>query len=90
MIRVMLFLDPGGVTPIDQWEVMGQIDIENTVLASVQSKGKRGSYKCHLYKKRKSRWMTLTLRDFPRKSYHPWEMVRRILNQAAENNGGKI
>jgi hypothetical protein len=90
MIRVMLFLDPAGGSPITDWEVLGRIDIANNLAASIQTGGKRGTYDCVIYKKRKTPWKRIKLRNFPRESYHPWEMVRQILNNAAEKNGGKI
>lgn len=90
MIRCMLFLDHGGITPINEWELLGRIDIENNVISSVRTGGKRGNYSVKIYKKQKRLWMKLRLRDFPRQSYHPWEMIRRILNQAAEQNKGRI
>jgi hypothetical protein len=90
MIRVMLFLDPGGATPITEWEVLGRIDIANNLADSIASGGKRGSYDCTIWKKRKAPWKRIKLKNFPRKSYHPWEMVRQILNTAAEKNGGRI
>lgn len=90
MIRVMLFLDPGGISPIDSWEVLGRIDISNNLTSSLESDGKRGTYDCVIYKKKKTPWKRIKLKDFPRQSYHPWEMIRRILNDAAEKNGGNI
>jgi hypothetical protein len=90
MIRVMLYLDPGGITPTDQWETMGRIDIENDALNTLATRGKRGTYIASIYKKRARLWKKIKLRDFPRESYHPWEMVRQILNKAAESNGGRI
>src|SRR4051812_26598433 len=90
MIRVMLFLDPGGNSQISDWEVLGQIRISNNLIDSVKTVGKRGTYDCVIYKKRNSPWKRIKLRNFPRLSYHPWEMVRRILNEAAEKNGGTI
>jgi hypothetical protein len=91
MIRCILFIDPGGITPIDQWEVLGRIDIENDLLGSIETGGQRGTYIAQIYKKRKNKvFRVVKLHKFPRKSYHPWEMVRQILNLAAEQNKGKI
>lgn len=90
MIRAMLFLDPGGEAPITDWEVLGRIDISNDLMKSLTTGGKRGTYNCVIYKKRKTPWKRIKLRDFPRQSYHPWEMIRQILNTAAERNGGRL
>lgn len=90
MIRCMLFLDPGGLTPISEWEILGRIDIQNDVILSIETEGKRGTYIAEIYKKQKRLWRKVKLESFPRQSYHPWEMIRRILNSAAEKNGGRI
>jgi hypothetical protein len=90
MIRCMLFLDPGGNAPRQEWKVLGHIDIENDFIHSLETSGLRGNYKASIFKKQKRRWRTVKLKSFPRLSYHPWEMIRRILNDAAEKNGGHI
>jgi ssDNA-specific exonuclease RecJ len=90
MIRCMLFLDPGGITKITDWEVLGRIDIENDVITTLETQGKRGTYSARIYKKRKTVWKRVKIRNFPRLAYHPWEMIRQMLNEAASQNGGKI
>lgn len=90
MIRAMLFLDPGGVSDLNKWEVLGHIDISNDFATSLMTDGKRGNYNCVIYKKRKTPWKRVKLKNFPRLSYHPWEMVRLILNEAARLNGGRM
>lgn len=90
MIRCMLFLDPGGITPVERWELLGRIDIENLVETSLKNR-RRADYRAKIYKKLPKRvFKTVVIKDFPRLSYHPWETVRQILNKAADKNGGKI
>lgn len=90
MIRCMLFLDPNGTSEITEWEVLGRIDITNDLLKSLETSGKRGAYRAQIYKKRPRIWKTISLPDFPRQSYHPWEMIRQILNLASVKNGGHV
>lgn len=92
MIRCRLELVPGGIESEDyEPEHLGTIIIGNQVWRTVESKGKRGDYSYELHKKRKNRSVSEgIIRDFPRLSYHPWNLVRRILNEAAEMNGGNI
>ena len=92
MIRCRLELVPGGIEgesiePIH----LGTIIIGNQIGRTLASDGKRGDYSYELEKKRKGRIVNDgIIRDFPRLSYHPWNLVRRILNDAAETNGGTI
>lgn len=90
MIRCTLELIPGGV---GEPEHLGIIEIANEIGTTLSTGGKRGDYRFWLYKKRKNvthpHWCG-TVRDFPRLSYHPWNLVRRILNELAERNGGTI
>lgn len=91
MIRVKMELLPGGMDLGDDNELLGEIYISNDLIRSLESEGQRGSYLAEIFKKRRGVvWCRTRLDDFPRRSYHPWEMVRRILNQAAEMNGGRI
>lgn len=86
MIRCTLELVPGGVGEPEQ---LGIIEIGNGVMRTVQSDGRRGDYFYEVEKKRKGRVVAKgVIRDFPRLSYHPWNLVRRILDEAADNNGG--
>lgn len=89
MIRCMLFLDPGGNTPLDQWETLGRIDIANDVETTLHNI-KRGTYDARIYKKRKVVWKRVKIKDFPRLSYHPWNLIMQILREAARQNGGTI
>lgn len=90
MIRVMLFLDRRGNSPIDEWVPLGRIDISNSV-ARTMNNPRRGDYEYEIYKKRRNiPWASGVIEDFPRQSYHPWNLIRRILNQVAEANGGTI
>lgn len=88
MIRCTLELIPGG---IGEPEHLGVIDIDNRVLRSVYSGGKRGDYRYLLHKKRQGRVVSEgVIHDFPRLSYHPWNLIKRILDDAAKKNGGTI
>jgi hypothetical protein len=81
---------PGGFDMGDENELLGEIHIANDVILTMTNH-RRGNYKYTIFKKRRSvPWFVGRLKNFPRKSYHPWEMVRQILNQAAEQNGGRI
>lgn len=83
MIRVTLELVPGGV---GQPERLGVIEIGNLVMRTMESGGKRGDYSYELEKKRRGHVIHAgTILDFPRLSYHPWNLVKRILDQAAES-----
>lgn len=87
MIRVTLELIPGGV---GEPERLGVIEIDNQIGRSIASGGKRGDYYYELQKKRRKVVMRGTISDFPRLSYHPWNLVKRILDHAAKVNGGTI
>ena len=90
MIRVRLELLPLGEDNEETKALLGEIYIANDIVLSMTNP-RRGNYKYTVYKKRRNiPWLTGRLHNFPRKSYHPWEMVRRILNDAAELNGGRI
>lgn len=88
MIRCTLELLPGG---IGEPEHLGTILIDNRIRTTIESAGKRGDYGYRLKKKRKSVWVADgVVADFPRLSYHPWNLVKRILDDAAKKNGGTI
>lgn len=75
----------------DDVQTLGMIEIGNKVGRTLETGGKRGDYSWNLYKKRENRVVHQgTVRDFPRLSYHPWNLVREILNAAAEENGGRV
>lgn len=87
MIRCTLELVPRNRPP----ELLGVIEIGNSLVRTVESGGQRGDYTYAIFKKRKGvPWKRGSVLDFPRRSYHPWNLVLRILKQAAENNGGII
>jgi len=92
MIRCRLELVPGGLESDDSEPIhLGTIIIGNQIGATLASGGKRGDYYYELKKKRRNRIASNgIIRDFPRQSYHPWNLVRRILDDAAETNGGTI
>lgn len=87
MIRCRLELIPGGV---GEPELLGEIMISNNIFTTIRTEGKRGTYEAVIYKKRRRPWTSIEILDFPRLSYHPWEMIRRALNEAALKNGGHI
>lgn len=91
MIRCTLTLCPGGLEGQDVEEHLGTIYIANDMTRTLQTRGKRGSYKYKLMKKRQ-RVVSVSgvIADFPRLSYHPWNLVRRILNDAADIGNGTI
>lgn len=90
MIRVRMELLPGGMDLGEDNELLGEILITNNIVTSLGTSGRRGSYDARIYKKQRRVWKQIFLRDFPRLAYHPWEMIRRILNEAATENGGRI
>jgi hypothetical protein len=81
VIRVKMELLPGGS---ESGAVhLGTIVIANDLFGSLQTEGKRGSYRCIIFKKSQNKvWKKITIKDYPRRAYHPWELVRRILNEA--------
>jgi len=82
---------PGGYDREEDNELLGEIFIDNDLTTSLSSGGRLGTYRARIFKKQRGHvWRVVYLKNFPRKSYHPWEMLRRILNQAAEGNGGHI
>lgn len=84
MIRVTLELIPGGFGPP---ELLGRIDIDNQVHRTL-SDHRRGDYRYRLFKKRTGKvWKEGMIEDFPRLSYHTWNLVRKILNDAAAGRG---
>lgn len=88
MIRVKMELLPGGMDLGDDNEFLGEIYIANNVEESLKTEGQRGTYDAIIRKKRKT-VEKIRISDFPRKAYHPWELVRLILNAAVENNRGR-
>lgn len=90
MIRCMLFLDPGGVSRIDEWELLGHIDISNSIDRSLDDP-RRGDYEYEIFKKRRTKpFAQGVISNFPRLSYHPWNLVKRILDEVARDHGGTI
>lgn len=86
MIRVTLELVPGGV---GEPERLGMIEIDNRFALTMLTDGKRGDYGYQLRKKRAGRITHEgVVRNFPRLSYHPWNLVKRVLDDAAA--GGVI
>jgi len=88
MIVCKLELWPGGVE--EGAEHLGTITISNQVFKTIETGGKRGDYHFTVRKKRPGVWRKGRVRNFPRQAYHPWNLVREILNQTAEKNGGRI
>ena len=88
MIVCTLELWKGG-DPNDR-ELLGRIEMSNDIVESTKTFGARGTYSCEIWKKRKVKWKRLKIRNFPRKSYHPWNLVREVLNKAATENGGRL
>lgn len=88
MIRVTLELVPGGV---GEPEHLGTIEIDNRVTRTMGTQGKKGDYGYKLKKKRQSVWVADgVIENFPRLSYHPWNLVKKILDDTAAKNGGTI
>lgn len=88
MIRCTLELIPGG---FGEPERLGVIEIDNQIVTSVRSGGRRGDYRYKLQKKRKGAIVNVgVIGDFPRLSYHPWNLIKRILDECALTNGGRI
>ena len=82
-MRVRLEILKGGVDRGEDNEIVGEIYISNNIVRSIQTDGTRGDYKATVFKKRRGIvFKTVRVRDYPRKAYHPWELVRRILNEA--------
>lgn len=89
MIVCKLELWPGGNE--ENARHLGTIEISNDLITTFGSSGLRGTYSFDIWKKRLgSPWKSGRIREFPRLSYHPWNLVRQILNNAAEKNGGRI
>ena len=42
---------------------------------------KRGNYKVKLWLRKKSVWKEVEIKNFPRRSYNVWELLKRILNE---------
>jgi hypothetical protein len=80
MIRCTLELLPGGSEKGKKH--LGTILIENNVLKSIQTRGKRGSYRYSLFKKKEDVVSRQGhIESYPRESYSVWELIRRILEQ---------
>lgn len=74
----------------DDVEHLGMMSMTNDMVTSLQN-SRRGSYKIHLWKKRLSGKMwAAKVHDFPRQSYHPWNLVLEALKEIAAKNGGRI
>lgn len=101
MIRVTIEMLPGGVDmgPGEN-EILGVMLIDNNLMKSLETKGKKGDYRVRLWKKRNAANVIAALglgdtdlfrhahytevKDYNRKAYHPWNLVRIALNQIAE------
>jgi hypothetical protein len=68
---------------------LGTIEISNQVMLSSLNP-RRGDYRYRVFKKRWVPWRDGVVKNFPRLSYHPWNLIREILNEVATNNGGRI
>jgi hypothetical protein len=91
MIRCTLELLRGGIDDPSQNVHLGTIEIANDIFSTLRSDGKRGSYKFEIHKKRLGRIFHIgKVENFPRLSYHPWNLVRQILNDVADAHGGRI
>ena len=94
VIRLTLELLPSGCDDPELAEKLGVIEISNDVWETIQSEGRRGTYQFKIWKKRSAGegnpWRTGVIRRFPRQAQHPWNLVLRILNAVADNNGGRI
>lgn len=83
MIKVTLELLPSGVDDSESKKLLGEIIIANDLIGTISSGGRRGNYSYKLFKKTKKKIAgSGKIRDYPRLSYHPWELVRLILNDA--------
>lgn len=90
MIRVTLEIVPSGVGDPQH---LGTIEISNDIGRSLETSGRRGNYTYRLWKKQRRNpngWCSGEIEDYPRLAYHSWNLIRQILNQVAEANGGKI
>lgn len=88
MIVCRLELWKGG-NPEDV-EHLGTIHLTNDLETSLADP-RRGTYFVSLWKKRLAGKMWRTkVYDYPRLSYHPWNLVRNALNEIAKKNGGRI
>jgi len=76
----------------DNVEHLGVISMTNDLVETLKSNGDRGTYDCKVWKKRhgKKSWKQVKVTDFPRLSYHPWNLVREVLNLVAKQNGGRL
>lgn len=105
MIRVTIELLPLGEDRGRENEVLGVMLIANDLTKTFASKGRRANYFIKLWKKRHAGivhrhypflpapadpWATTEVRDFPRLSQHPWNIVREALNTLAKQKGGRI
>lgn len=84
-------------------EVLGVMLISNNFVKSMRSDGKRGDYSARLWKKRNAAsviaanqlgagWdyrplLMSEVINFPRRSYHVWNLVRAALNEMAPGRG---
>lgn len=84
-------------------EILGVMFLANNIVKSAQTDGKRGDYIARLWKKRNAEvvalastvdyawdykpWGQTKVKDFPRHSYHVWNLVRQALNNFSEKKG---
>ena len=90
MIRVRIELLPGGYE--DDPQLLGEMLISNNLVKSIMSDGSKADYDVEIWKKRRGRpWRELRVKNWPRRAYHPWELVRCILNEVAiTSKGGRV
>jgi hypothetical protein len=100
MIRVTIEMLKGGVDmgPGEN-EILGVMLIDNNLVKSLKTEGKKGDYRVRLWKKRNAanvfhslvlgdplayRPLYTVVKDYNRRAYHPWNLVRIALNQFAD------
>lgn len=89
MIVCKLELWPGGNER--EAQVLGVIEITNNLERSIMTRGNRGDYRYRIQKKTPGRVAAEgVLRNYPRRSYHPWNLVMGILNQVKNEKQGPV
>lgn len=88
MMVCKLELWPGGVE--EDVRHLGTIEIINDHETTHRTEGRLGTYDVTPYKEDRTPCARLVISDFPRLSDHSWNLVRQILEAAAQQNGGKI
>jgi len=76
MIKVTIEIWPPSITGRPKKAIARALIINNG-----SGTKKRGNYNVKLWLRKKSVWKEVEIKNFPRRSYNVWKLLKRILNE---------